>query len=183
MSDGEAHAILNIRPGEPSDIDVLADIERETAAMFTPDTLPPVLAQPLPAAELWIAMRASLLWVAEIVSAGPVGFLLAETYGAALHIREMDVCPRFGRRGVGGSLLQHACQVAGLLRLGCLTLTTFRSVPWNAPFYAKHAFVPATNLHRFPHLQHALLYEAHLGLRNRVAMVRTLEHERSGHRG
>lgn len=165
---------LRIRIGEPDDLQALADIERETAAMFPPAVLPPALAHPLPESELAIAMRAGLLWVAEIECSGPAGFMLAEPHGSSLHIREIDVRPRFGRRGIGTSLLEQADRVAAWLRLRFLTLTTFRSVAWNAPFYAKRGFVRADDLYRFPHLQHALLYEAHTGLRDRIAMVRSV---------
>ena len=165
---------LRIRIGEPDDISALADIERETAPMFAPGVLPPALALPLPEAELKIAMQAGLLWIAEIDSSGPAGFMLLERHGMSLHIREIEVRPRFGRLGIGTLLLEQAGLVAAWLRLRFLTLTTFRNVAWNAPFYAKRGFVRADDLYRFPHLQHALLYEAHAGLRDRVAMVRSL---------
>jgi len=164
--------MLRIRLGELGDLPRLETIERETAAMFPPSTLPPDLAQPMPQAELAAGIDASLLWVAEWVSAGPVGFVLCERHTSSLHIREMDVRPSFGRRGVGTRLLSQTCAAAKGCSLRFVTLTTFSHLPWNAPFYAKRGFVVAQTFEQFPHLEAFLRHERERGLENRIAMVK-----------
>ena len=60
------------------------------------------------------------------------------------HIEEVSVHPDHGRRGLGRRLVEAALagvQAAGHERL---TLTTFRELPWNGPFYASLGFVEAS---------------------------------------
>ncbi|HEX5093145.1 MAG TPA: GNAT family N-acetyltransferase [Burkholderiales bacterium] len=166
--------MIRVRPGELADLPALEQIERETAPMFDPADLPAALADPLPAALVAAGVSASLLWVAEDeASSRPAGFILCERpVPACLHIREMDVRPSFGRRGIGAMLLLHVCAVARRLGLRFVTLTTFSHLPWNAPFYARHGFRTPEEWTPFPHLPAILRHESELGLRNRVAMVR-----------
>jgi ribosomal protein S18 acetylase RimI-like enzyme len=90
--------------------------------------------------ELAHAHAAGLLWVARAADGEPVGFALCHLVDGALHLEEIDVDPAYGRRGVGRALL-HAV-IAGAERAGrpAVTLTTFRDIPWNAPFYARAGF-------------------------------------------
>lgn len=66
----------------------------------------------------------------------PVGFLSAEAVAEReLHIYEMSVAETFQGHGVGRALLKAVIEWATAHHLAALTLTTFRDVPWNAPFY------------------------------------------------
>jgi predicted GNAT family acetyltransferase len=49
-------------------------------------------------------------------------------------------------KGVGRQLIACAVEHARKLGLTSLTLTTFRDVPWNAPFYARLGFEIVTEL-------------------------------------
>lgn len=167
-----AAAAVRVRPGLLTDLPALELVERETAMLFPPSDLPPHLARPLPAEQLAAAMSSSLLWVAEDASSELVGFVLCERPTCCLHVREMDVRPGFGRKGIGARLLLHVCDAAKNLGLRFITLTTFSHFPWNAPFYAKQGFTVVEDLARFPHLTMALRNERDLGLSNRIAMIR-----------
>ena len=74
------------------------------------------------------------------VAAGqPVGFILTEPLDDALFIVEVAVHQAWQQQGIGG------CCWSGLSsarQMGCpaVTLTTFREVPWNAPFYTRLGF-------------------------------------------
>lgn len=166
--------MIRIRLGELNDLPALERIERETALMFAAEDLPEELAMPLPREDVVAGVSSSLLWVAEIEPAfDPIGFVLCERPApACLHIREMDVRPSHGRKGVGGFLLLHACAAAKSLGLRVVTLTTFNHLPWNAPFYARHGFDVANDLASYPHLSAILERERALGLRNRIAMLK-----------
>jgi GNAT superfamily N-acetyltransferase len=166
--------VIRVRPGDLADLPALEQIERETAPMFAPADLPAALAIPLPLSQLAAGVSASLLWVAEeVATSRPVGFVLCERIvPPCLHIREMDVRPAFGRRGIGAMLLTHVCTVAYDLGVQFVTLTTFSHVPWNAPFYAKNGFHATEDSVLFPHLALILERERELGLRNRIAMVK-----------
>jgi GNAT superfamily N-acetyltransferase len=86
------------------------------------------------------AQRQGLLWVAVTARDAPVGFALVERFGATAHLEELDVAPAYGRRGIGAALVRTVCKWAVAQGLEAVTLTTFRDVPWNAPFYARLGF-------------------------------------------
>ncbi len=79
-------------------------------------------------------------WVAADDQDRPVGFLSAEVIGDALHIWELDVRLDRQGQGIGRALLERAIADVGRRGLAAVTLTTFRAVTWNAPFYRKVGF-------------------------------------------
>lgn len=105
-----------------------------------------------------------------------VGFLVNEPFGRELHIWEFNVDPAYQRRGIGSGLLR-ACQIdARNAGFRALTLTTFRDVPWNAPFYSRLDFDEVTALDAHPRLAGELAVEADHGLppERRCAMIHFL---------
>lgn len=101
------------------------------------------------------------------------GFLVAQPFSRELHIWEMDVHPRFGRRGIGAGLVRAAQIDARNTGFRALTLTTFRDLPWNAPFYARLGFEEVTALDAHPRLAGELANEVDDGLpaERRCAMI------------
>lgn len=100
-----------------------------------------------------------------------VGYLAGRVDEDRLHIDEVDVLRDQQGRGLGRRLLATAQDWARAHGLRALSLTTFRNVPWNAPFYASVGFrewdpevAPAS-------IRQALTYEAAKGLTDRCAMV------------
>ena len=174
MRDDE-HATISLRPGRADDAPAIEAVEWQTARMFSPDDVPPSLAVPLPAERIAEGARDALLWVAEHARGGVIGFVLCERPAqATLHVREIDVRPDFGRRGIGAALLAHACRIGAAHGLTHATLTTFLHLPWNAPFYARQGFrIVDDEAALAPHLARALAAERAAGLRRRVAMIRT----------
>jgi len=76
----------------------------------------------------------------------PVGFVSVGIVDGAAHIWQLSVDPVFGRQGRGTALLEAACDWARDAGLGSITLTTYRDVPWNGPFYARRGFVVVDDL-------------------------------------
>ena len=74
-------------------------------------------------------------WVAEIAAA-PVGFLCAELVGHEVHVWEVAVSEPYQQQGIGSRLMARVEAQARDVGAQALTLTTFRDVPWNGPFYA-----------------------------------------------
>ena len=70
-----------------------------------------------------------------------VGFVGVELIDDEAHIAQLSVLPELGRQGIGRSLLDEALRWARGQGLAGVTLTTFRSVPFNAPFYEKVGFM------------------------------------------
>jgi len=69
-----------------------------------------------------------------------VGLLSSERQENQLHIWIMGVRYDAQKRGVGRLLLEAVIESARDLGLTAMTLTTFRDVPWNAPFYERIGF-------------------------------------------
>jgi diketogulonate reductase-like aldo/keto reductase/predicted N-acetyltransferase YhbS len=131
--------VYEIGPARPDEVARLQEIERRASALFLayPFTvaLPEHLASP---AALARACEAGLLWVARDTHE-PVGFALVEDDGDALHLEELDVLPEHGRQGLGERLVRAVIRRAQASALP-VTLTTFRDIPWNEPFYTRLGF-------------------------------------------
>ena len=119
----------------------LSKIELAAATMLRGHAPASVLEESTPLAEFRRAQIEGRLWVA-VFGEIPVGFALVEMLAEDCpHLQEMDVTPAHGRRGLGTALLQTV--LGWLVRTGQkrITLTTFRNVPWNMPFYAQQGFI------------------------------------------
>jgi GNAT superfamily N-acetyltransferase len=130
--------------------------------------------------ELDAAQREARLWVAADREDRPVGFALATVLGDAPHLEELAVHPEHGRRGLGRRLVAAVVEWARARGAPTLTLSTFRDVPWNAPFYARLGFVALDHV-ALPARLAALVERerAHgLPVEQRVVMQRELEEAR-----
>lgn len=105
-----------------------------------------------------------------------VGFLVTEPFSRELHIWEMDVLPSFQGRGIGAGMVRAAQIDAYNSGFRALTLTTFRDLPWNAPFYERLGFEEVTALDAHPRLAGELANEADDGFpaERRCAMIHFL---------
>jgi GNAT superfamily N-acetyltransferase len=73
-----------------------------------------------------------------LVAVGPdgiVGFVQLEVLDSALHVEQVTVAPAHGRQGIGTRLMRAARQLALERGYARMTLTAFRDVPFNGPFY------------------------------------------------
>jgi GNAT superfamily N-acetyltransferase len=69
-----------------------------------------------------------------------VGFASVDVVDGLAHLSQMAVDPDHGRRGLGQALVEAVCEWARSERFGAITLTTYRDVPWNGPFYRSLGF-------------------------------------------
>jgi GNAT superfamily N-acetyltransferase len=130
-----------IEPARPGDLAKLPSIERAANVLFEGRGLAGVVADDATSlAELSHAHGAGLLWVARAPDGEPIAFALLELVDGQPHLEEIDVHPAHGRRGVGRALLEALFAWARGAGYRAMTLTTFRDVPWNAPFYASAGF-------------------------------------------
>ena len=94
------------------------------------------------------AQSAGHLWVA-LLDDVAVGFAHVEVIEReSAHLEEIDVEPAHGRRGLGTRLVLRVCDWAAGNGYASVTLTTFRDLRWNMPFYARLGFeiVPRAQL-------------------------------------
>jgi GNAT superfamily N-acetyltransferase len=113
------------------------------------------------------------LWVAE-AQGRRLGFLGAQIDGDRLHIEQLQVLRDHQGRGIGRRLLAAAIDAARSAGLVSVTLTTFRSVRWNAPFYASAGFSETQLADMPPALREIVEHEADLGWPDRCAMTLAL---------
>ena len=136
-----AHDYL-IMLARPRDLPLIPAIELAAARLLAGHAPSSVLSETTTQFELRMARRAGRLWVA-LADDEPVGFahVVVHERGVA-HLEEVDVHPDHARRGLGRRLVQTVCAWATSHGFDAVTLTTFRHLPWNMPFYAKLGFEP-----------------------------------------
>ncbi|MEZ0170843.1 GNAT family N-acetyltransferase [Microvirga sp. TS319] len=71
----------------------------------------------------------------------PVGFLAAHEMDGHFYIAEVSVAQSHQRRGLGARLIGAAVAHAKRSGFSTVTLTTYRDLAWNGPFYASLGFV------------------------------------------
>jgi predicted N-acetyltransferase YhbS len=157
-----------VRLAETTDIPALPRIERSAAKAFrltehawvadgevtAAGAYPPLIA----ARSVWVAENDGVL----------VGFISTTRHEAELHVLELAVHLYHQRSGIGPELMEASIQSA--LDSGCagVTLTTFRGVVWNAPFYRRLGFEALKEPPLY--LSGILASEAARGLVDRCAM-------------
>ena len=134
--------MITIRPARAEDAEALPAIEQSAGLAFrTIEELAWLADGDNVSVERHRALIAGgACWVAADEEGRPVGFLSAGIEDDALHIWELDVRLDRQEQGIGRALLERAVADARRRGLGAVTLTTFRAVAWNAPFYRKAGF-------------------------------------------
>ena len=148
----------------PEHIPALPAIELVAAQLLRGYAPESVLAETTDECTFAEAARDGRLWVASTGST-PVGFALVKMVADDLpHLEEIDVDPSHGRRGLGTALVRTVCDWATDYGYVMLTLTTFRAVPWNFPFYERMGFVEIPRETLRPELAAVVSEETRLGL-------------------
>lgn len=90
--------------------------------------------------EFYIPFQSDGLVLVAEVDERLVGFAACQACADALHLWELAVRHDVQRRGLGRALLGAALDLARTRGLPAVTLSTFREIPWNAPFYRTLGF-------------------------------------------
>jgi GNAT superfamily N-acetyltransferase len=131
-----------IRRAEAADIPILQALERDAAELFREAGYwLPALAGVRGTLDHREAQDGARSWAALDEADMPVGFALASIVDGHLHLLEMAVARTHQRRGIGTRLLEVVLDQARWRFDPCVTLTTDRFLPWNAPFYRRHGFI------------------------------------------
>lgn len=159
--------MIIIRRAELAEISVLLEIERSAVEAFRSTKHAYVADEAVKAEDLLPLVAAQSVWVAEI-NAVPVGFVAVERLEMELHVHELAVHLDHQRKGIGRGLMNAGIEAGRAAGYSAATLTTFRNIAWNAPFYQRLGFaiIEAPPLH----LSAILLSEAERGLTDRCAM-------------
>ncbi len=162
-----------IRLALPQEIAFLPEIQLRAATRFPEAVLPEPMRSTytVPRAILEDAVIGGRVWVAIVDGqSAPAGYcVLRDAIGFAV-LEQVDVLPEYGKRGLGRLLVAEAIQKTVALGYRRLYLTTFSSVPWNAPFYAHLGFRIADDHELPPEMQDVVKTERAV-VQNRVAML------------
>jgi GNAT superfamily N-acetyltransferase len=172
-----------IRAARAHDLPALAAIERDAAAAYAEylsetGLTRATLARVAGIRDLETAMNDGRLWVATHRNR-PVAFAWVEPAAGYAHIEEVDVHPAHARRGIGRALIEAVSDWATSHDLRGVTLTTFRDVPWNTPYYERLGFAVVDPASISPGHVEIVRREAAQGLdtSKRVTMIRHLERQ------
>jgi len=130
----EEHSGPTIRQARPEEYTGLRRIEFEADRLFASVGIGPFTDDD---AEDHFGQAVLVLVVAD----PPVGFVCVELVDGNPHIWQLAVHPDHGRQGLGRAVVEAACEWARSERFDGITLTTYRDVPWNGPFYESLGFV------------------------------------------
>ena len=136
-----AEDIYTIRSARFDELERLRQIERAAASRFAEIGLEKVAeSEPVGLEMLRSQQRIGQVWVAADADDQPVGFIVTFEIEGALHIEEISVHPDHGGRGLGKRLIETLAHWAKQQSYPAITLSTFRDVLWNAPFYGRIGF-------------------------------------------
>ncbi|MFI7424655.1 GNAT family N-acetyltransferase [Nonomuraea sp. NPDC049684] len=94
----------------------------------------------------------------------PAGFAIVGRVDGNLHLDQLAVHPDHMRQGIGGRLVEAVADHARAVGAPAVTLTTFRDVPWNAPWYERHGFAVLPEAEWGPELRALVEHERELGI-------------------
>ncbi|MGW6447535.1 GNAT family N-acetyltransferase [Lentzea sp. NPDC055074] len=121
-----------IRLAQPAELPYLQQIEIASGEPFHDAGMPeiadddPMSLEDLAEHEVWVAIGAEGV---------PVAFIAVGDVDGATHVHQVSVHPSHARQGIGAALIEHVTRSER-----AVTLTTFRDVPWNAPYYERLGF-------------------------------------------
>ncbi len=168
--------MIKIQFAEKSHIPALQEIERAAASIFNSVDLPEHLrSETISYQDHLNAQQNGLALVAFENQSTPVGYANMQKMGLYFHLLQIDVHPRVQRQGIGTALLNAVFDLAVKHGFEYVTLTTFRHIPWNAPWYAKHGFRILNISETPPLLLKILEEEKEKGLDNRVVMCKDIK--------
>lgn len=131
-----------IRPATSADIDDMRAAEQKAGEMFRtvgydfcadgPNRDPE---------EHKRVIAAGITFAAETPSGEIAGFAMFEPMDGEVHLLEIDVIPAFQKMGLARRLIAAGEEWALAKGFDAMTLTTYRDVLWNAPFYRRLGFV------------------------------------------
>ena len=154
----------------------LQQIELNAGRRFADIGMPKVAyAPPTDIRILQDAARLGYLWGA-FLSDELTGFILCDHIDDHFLIRQLSVLPGHAGLRIGSHLIEKARQKAKRIGCGRLILSTFRQVPWNAPYYEKLGFEIVSS-EDFPDFIHHLrsVEARRLDMADRLIMQRSVE--------
>ncbi|AOJ04458.1 MULTISPECIES: GNAT family N-acetyltransferase [Burkholderia] len=157
---------IRIRAARADEAPLLADIEAAAAQRFNDIGMPHIASSPpTDLADLRARIDAGRALVAVDADERIAGFAIYRMLDASrLYLEEVDVAPEHAGRRIGSMLIDAVAGRARGAGARQIVLSTFRHVPWNAPYYRCLGFIdlddealdPALTAVRAAHVAHGL---------------------------
>lgn len=161
-----------IRPATVCDIERIREIEVDAGEMFRAIGLDAVADDPPPARDILSShIDDRTAWVAE-VDGRVVGYAISSIVDVEGHLDQVSLERGAAGQGIGARLISEVIRWSKESGCTSLTLTTFRDVAWNAPYYARLGFSVLADNECGPQLLELRAMERQGGIevRPRVAM-------------
>lgn len=134
-----------LRVAGPDELQTLCDIDLDASRLFDHAglELSPENGPDFAAAERsrWLeCLQSGSVLVASDRAGRAVGFAAMRVLDGEPYLEQLSVRMNAMRNGIGTALLNAAERVAAKSRRHSLWLTTYRHLPWNAPFYERAGF-------------------------------------------
>jgi GNAT superfamily N-acetyltransferase len=166
-----------IRAARDDELPAISALEKSGEKLFRMAGMDRVADAPAPDPRSYqAALGAGRLLVAADPQDRPLGFIRLEMLDGDPHVEQVSVHPDYAGHGIGASLLAAAEQLARERGHRRLTMTTFRDVPWNGPYYQRLGWSVLPEADLPPELAAARQQERDLGFDHwpRQAMVKGL---------
>ena len=136
---------VELRVAEVNQLDVLCDIDLDAWRLFDQAGLELTFPNDLEFAAMerarWLyCLRSGTTLLASNRSREVIGFAALRVLDGEPYLEQLSVRMHAMRKGIGTALLDAAVRVAEKTRARSVWLTTYRHLPWNAPFYEKAGF-------------------------------------------
>ncbi|MCW5967929.1 MAG: GNAT family N-acetyltransferase [Blastocatellales bacterium] len=163
-----------IRTARHDDLPRLPLVEQAASMLFAGTKYAgEIVADSLPLEFLEAQHKAGLVWVAVDSDGEAAGFAVVMIVDDCAHLHELSVDPAHGRRGIGSRLVAAVVEWAKQCGYESLTLSTFRDIEWNAPYYWRLGFRELEDGDLSAGLQRIRSLEAESGLpiEDRICMI------------
>ncbi len=168
---------VTIRPATTADIARMQWLEIDAGRRFLDVGLDSIAGdEPYSESLLAAHIADGAVWVAFVDGEEAVGYAFASIVDGEGHLDQVSVAREAMGTGVGTALVEAVCAWAHERAFDAVTLTTFREVPFNGPYYERRGFVVLDEAAWGPELTaiRAREREAGIDVAERVAMRRRL---------
>lgn len=144
MRSSFARGIL-FRLGETADLQALCDIDLDAGELFERAglelSLPDDHEYQVAERTRWRrCLEAGTTFIAMDMRGRAVGFAAMDLLDGEPYLEQLSVRVSHMRRGIGSALIHAALDAARSDGAAAMWLTTYAHLPWNRPFYERHAF-------------------------------------------
>ncbi|MBC2934229.1 GNAT family N-acetyltransferase [Nocardioides sp. zg-1228] len=153
--------VPTIRPAHEADMERLVDVEVKAGQLFHTVGMSQVAEDVPDRSDLREAIERAQVWVAQF-GAEIAAYITAEVLDGNAHVAQVSVAPAYAGRRIGRALLEFVEAWGRDAGLPATTLTTFRDVPWNGPYYLRLGYRVLASNHVGPELARAMAHEASL---------------------